>query len=99
MPLDQPEYARIKLDVIPQEFIEEYNLMQYSHNGWVYFEITMGIYGLKQASKLANNLLTKQLAAHSYYQCTTQLVYGDTNGGQYSLSSLWKILASKMLIQ
>jgi hypothetical protein len=57
--------------VIPQEFIEEYNLMQYSHNGWVYFEITMGIYGLKQASKLANNLLTKQLAAHSYYQCTT----------------------------
>ena len=62
-PLDRPEYVRIKIDVIPQEFIEEYNLMAYVHNGWVYFEITKGIYGLKQAGKLANDLLTERLAA------------------------------------
>ena len=70
-PLDRPEYVRIKIDVIPQEFIDEYNLMAYVHNGWVYFEITKGIYGLKQAGKLANDLLTERLAAHGYYQCAT----------------------------
>jgi hypothetical protein len=57
--------------VIPQEFNDEYGLMQYVHNGWADFEITKGMYGLKQARKLANNLLTKQLAAHGYYQCAT----------------------------
>ncbi len=70
-PLDRSEYIRIKIDVIPQEFIDEYNLMTYIHNEWVYFEITKGIYGLKQAGKLANDLLTKRLAAHGYYQCAT----------------------------
>ena len=70
-PLDRPEYCRIKLDVIPHEFINEYNLMQYVCNEWVYFEITNGIYGLKQAGKLANDLLTKRLSAHGYFQCAT----------------------------
>ncbi len=57
-PLDRPEYVRIKLADIPQEFIDEYNLTTYAHNGWIYFEITKGVYGIKQAGKLANNLLT-----------------------------------------
>jgi hypothetical protein len=70
-PLDRPEYVHIKIDVIPQEFIDKYNLMAYVHNGWVYFEITKGIYGLKQAGKLANGLLTERLATHGYYQCAT----------------------------
>ena len=70
-PLDRPEYARIRIEDIPQEFIDEYNLMQYVHNGWVYFEITKGIYGLKQAGKLANDLLTERLSKHGYFQCAT----------------------------
>ena len=70
-PLDRPEYVRIKLTDIPQEFIDEYNLTKYAHNGWVYFEITKGVYGLKQAGKLANDLLTSRLETHGYYQCTT----------------------------
>jgi hypothetical protein len=45
--------------------------MAYVHNGWVYFKITKGIYGLKQAGKLANDLLTERLAAHGYFQCAT----------------------------
>ena len=36
-PLDRPEYARIKLSVIPQEVIDKYELEQYAHNGWVYY--------------------------------------------------------------
>jgi hypothetical protein len=70
-PLDRPEYVRIKIEHIPQEFIDKYILMQYVHNGWVYFEITKGIYGLKQAGKLANDLLTERLSKHGYYQCAT----------------------------
>lgn len=49
----------------------EYNLMTYIHDGWVYFEITKVVYGLKQARKLANNLLTTHLEAHGYFQCAT----------------------------
>ena len=70
-PLDHPEYVCIKLADIPQEFIDEYNLPEYAHDGWVYFEITKGVYGLKQAGKLANNLLMSQLETQRYYQCAT----------------------------
>ena len=70
-PLDRKEYVRIKLNVIPQEFIDEYNFLQFVHNGWVYFEVSKGIYGLKQASKLANDLLETCLNVHGYYQCAT----------------------------
>ena len=38
-PLDRPEYVRIKLSNIPEEFSLEYNLLSYARNGWVYFEI------------------------------------------------------------
>ncbi len=45
-PLDSPEYVRIKLTDIPTEFIDEYNLHAFAHNGWIYFKITKAIYGL-----------------------------------------------------
>ena len=53
---------------IPAEFTNEYNLTQFAHNGWVYFEITKGVYSLKQASKLANDLLTEWLHTFGYFQ-------------------------------
>ena len=58
-PLYCKEYARTKISVILQEFIDKYRLMDFVHNGWVYFEISMGMYGLKQAGKLADTLLIK----------------------------------------
>ena len=64
-PLDRKEYAQIKIDVIPQEFIDKYRLMDFVHNGWVYFEISKGMYGLKQAGKQANDLLRDCLQAAS----------------------------------
>ena len=70
-PLDRPEYVRIKITDIPQEFIDEYNLTTFTYSGWIYFEINKGVYGLKQAGKLANDLLTERLAEHGYYQCLT----------------------------
>ena len=69
-PLDRPEYVRIKLSDIPLEFAEEYNLKDFvDANGWVYFEIRNGVYGLPQSGALAQTLLEKRLKVHGYYQC------------------------------
>ena len=68
-PLDYPEYVKINLTDIPQEFIEKYNLHNYVHEGWVYFEIRNGIYGIPQSSSLANDLLETRLLKHDYFQC------------------------------
>ena len=71
-PLHRTEYVRIKLRDIPQNFIDEYKLMEYVHvNGWVYFEIRNGIHGLPQSGALANALLGQRLNKQGYYQCAT----------------------------
>eukprot|EP00804_Cyclotella_cryptica_P027241 CCRYP_014349-RA/>CCRYP_014349-RA protein AED:0.16 eAED:0.16 QI:0/0/0/1/1/1/3/0/1022 len=70
-PLDRPEYAHIKLSDIPDDFVQEYSFRNFAHNGYVYFEVTKGVYGLKQAGKLAKDLLTQRLEMHGYYQCAT----------------------------
>ena len=46
-PLEMPEYVQVKLTNIPQEFVDEYNLLEFQRNGWIYFEIIRGCYGLK----------------------------------------------------
>ncbi len=56
-PLDQPEYIRIKLADIPQEFIDEYKHNELACDFWIHFEMRRGIYGLPQAGILANKLL------------------------------------------
>ena len=59
--MERSEYVRIKLSDIPQEFIEEYDLTKTAQNGWIYFEILRGCYGLLQSGRLANNLLRTRL--------------------------------------
>ena len=69
-PLYRPEYVRIKLSDIPQDFVDEYNLQDFADaNGWVYFEIKNGVCGLPQSGVLAQALLEKRLKRHDYYQC------------------------------
>jgi hypothetical protein len=67
----RPEYVKIKLDDIPQEFIDKYNLHAYAHNGWVFLEVIKGCYGLPQSGKLANDLLRKRLNSAGYHEATT----------------------------
>jgi hypothetical protein len=38
-PLDQFEYMRLHLDIIPEEIIKAYRLHAMAHNGWVYMVI------------------------------------------------------------
>jgi hypothetical protein len=47
----------------PEEIVETYNIKALAVDGWVYIEIRKGMYGLKQAGLLANQLLQKRLTS------------------------------------
>ena len=44
-PLDRYEYMRMPIKLIPQEFIDMYNLTAKVKNGYVYIEIQKGMHG------------------------------------------------------
>ena len=68
-PLKRPEYARIRLEDLPEEIITEYKLDEIATpDGWVYILITKGMYGLPQSGAIANELLEKRLNAEGYFQ-------------------------------
>ena len=70
-PMQSSEYARIKLSNISQEFIDEYDLTKHTCDGWVYFEILKGCYGLPQAGNLANDIIRVRLKKSGYYEVAT----------------------------
>ena len=65
---DRPEYVRVRLNDIPDKFDQEYNLLAYACDGWVYFEIRRGVYGLPQSGMLSNKLLDQCLNKAGYYK-------------------------------
>jgi hypothetical protein len=58
-PLPRYEYMRLPISILPNEIIEKYHLKRLAVDGWIYLEIRKGMYGLKQAGILANQLLQK----------------------------------------
>ena len=65
--LPDPEYMKFLLSNIPQEIIDEYNLLnKVDAQGYVYIKIVKGMYGLKQAGIIAHNELIKHLAPYGY---------------------------------
>jgi hypothetical protein len=66
-PLPQFEYMKMLLSCFPDEIVQKYNLKVLSVDGWVYIEIRKGMYDLKQAGLLANQLLQTRLAPFGYY--------------------------------
>ena len=67
-PMLEPEHVRVKISDIQAEFIEEYDLVRRDCNGWIYYKIRQGCYGLPQAGILANNLLCSCLVIKGYYE-------------------------------
>ena len=67
-PLDRFEYMKMPLDIFLPATVEQYNLTQHAHNGFVYLEIRKAIYGLPQAGILANKLLRQRLRPAGYYE-------------------------------
>ena len=52
--------------MIPQEFVEKYNLNKKLHNGYVFARVTKGIYGLPQAGRISHDCLVKHLEPSQY---------------------------------
>jgi hypothetical protein len=65
-PLERFKYMVINLSSLPQEAIDEYDLIELAQDGKVYIEIQKGMYGLPQAGILANQLLQHKLAKDGY---------------------------------
>jgi hypothetical protein len=66
-PLPRFEYMKMLLSRFPEEIVTKYNLDTLAVDGWVYIEIRKGMYGLKQAGLLDNQLLQTRLAPFGYY--------------------------------
>ena len=85
--MERYEYMRMPIDIIPQEIIDQYDLLPLVHNGYVYIEIRKGMYGLPQAGIIANNKLRKHLAnfGHIPTKNTPGLWKHQTRPVQFSL--------------
>ena len=59
--IDRVEYIMIQISMIPQEFLDKYNLKGKAHNGYIFTLLTKGIYGLPPSGRIANDLLVKHL--------------------------------------
>ena len=70
--LPDPEYMKFHIATIPQEIIDEYNLLNIVDNqGYVYVKIVKGMYGIKQAKIIAH----KSLIHHRTVWVTSSLPY------------------------
>jgi hypothetical protein len=66
-PLPIYKNMRLPIAILPLDIIEKYDLTRLAVNGWVYMESHKGMYGVKQAGLLANQLLQKRLRLYGYY--------------------------------
>lgn len=64
--LPRKEYIKIPINIIPQEIIDLYNLMDLVVDGYVYVEVSKGMYGLPQAGRVASDELLPRLKAAGY---------------------------------
>jgi hypothetical protein len=67
-PLPRFENMKMLLSCFPEEIFQKYNINALAVDGWVHIEIRKGMYGLKQAGLLANQLLQTRLAPFGYYR-------------------------------
>jgi hypothetical protein len=90
-PLPRFEYMKMLLSRFPEEIAQKYNLNAFVVDGWVYIEIRKGMYGLKQAGLLANQLLQTRLAPFVYYPARHTPGPGCIERGQTLSLSWWMI--------
>ena len=64
--IDRDEYIIIHISMIPQEFVDKYNITEKSHNGYIYARETKGTYGIPQVRQIAHDALVKHLEPYGY---------------------------------
>ena len=66
-PMHRPEYMKVLLKYFPADIVKKYDLLKkVSKDGYVYIRIKKGMYGLKQAAKLAFDQLVQKLKPFGY---------------------------------
>ena len=69
----------IQISMIPQEFVEKYNLAEKSHNGYIYARLTKVP---PQAGRIAHDSLLKHLEPYGYHPSRKTPDYGNTTVDQ-----------------
>ena len=64
--MDRSEYIMIQIYMIPQTFVEIYNLKEKSHDGYIFSRLTKGVYELPQSGQIAHDALVKHLEPYGY---------------------------------
>ena len=64
--MEREKYITIQISMIPQEFVEIYNLAEKSYNGYIYARVTKVMYGISQARRIAHDALLKHLDPYVY---------------------------------
>jgi hypothetical protein len=78
-PMECYKYMRLRLDILPQEIIDKYNLTNIVNaDGWVYVKIRKGIYGRPASSQI--NSLRNALPSETTINVSTRLDCGITCG-------------------
>jgi hypothetical protein len=68
-PLKHPEFIRMKISDIPDKIITEYKLHDLLEpEGFIYITIVLGMYSLRHAGLIANQLIKQCLNKHGYQQ-------------------------------
>ena len=67
--MDRYKYIHSLIDIIPQEIIEEYNLITKVRNGFVMYEIWRVMYGLSQSDILEKKLPKTWISEAGYGPC------------------------------
>jgi hypothetical protein len=78
-PLDEPEYMRFHISLIPDEIIEAYDLRPKVHtDGFVYIRIKKAMYGLPQSGFCPTNFSANVLHHMDTMNALTHQVFGNT---------------------
>ena len=64
--VNRAEYIMIQIAMIPQEFVEKYNLQEKEHHGNIYAKVIKVIYGLPQSGRISNDALVKRPDPYGY---------------------------------
>ncbi len=85
--IDTPEYMWVNIKDIPEDIMTEFDLLQYVDGNRILMEILKGLYGLKQAGKLANDALVPCLEADGFMQAPLSpgIFKHATNGVAFAL--------------
>ena len=65
-PIDRYEYTRLPINMIPEEIIQQYNILPLVQNGYVYIDIQKGMYGLTQDGLIENLQFKQHLVNFGY---------------------------------